>query len=131
MASQNVKDGRYEIQLSSVEWVAGGPCNFPQWPRRDYSDYWIYTDSMNGVVSADRVTIAYHGWDNFRLTREGPLQGSVSFFDGRVRVALKTPAFPDGVHLKYYMKFPLNGIYTLQPQHDVSPEYRTLPAQPQ
>ena len=116
LLSHNVKEGRYEIQLQSVETVAGGPCNFPQWPHRVYQNYWIYTDTTNGIVPADHVTIAFHGWDNVRLTQQGPLHGSVSFSDGRVVVALQTPAFPDGVHLKYYQKFSLNGTYTLQRQ---------------
>jgi hypothetical protein len=109
--------GRYELQLLSVEWCAGGPCNFPQWPHREYLNYWIYTDTTNGVVSADRVTVAYgRAGDSFRPTQEGPLHGSVSFSNGRVLVALQTPAFPDGEHLKYYQEFRLNGTYTLRPQ---------------
>jgi hypothetical protein len=107
--------GRYEIQLLSVEWCAGGPCNFPQWPHREYLSYWIYTDTTNGVVPADRVTVAYgHAGDSFRPTQEGPLHGSVSFSNDRVLVNLQTPAFPDGEHLKCYQKFGLNGTYTMQ-----------------
>ena len=108
--------GRYEIQLVSVEWCAGGPCNFPQWPHREYGSYWIYTDTTNGTVSADCLTLAYGSWDNFRTTEGGPLRGTVSFSGRRVRVALELPAYPDGTHLEYYEKFRLNGTYTLQAQ---------------
>src|ERR1039458_2233067 len=31
--------GRYEARLVSVQVVAGGPCNFPQWPHREYVTY--------------------------------------------------------------------------------------------
>ena len=112
-----IAQGRYEVQLLSVEWCAGGPCNFPQWPHREYLNYWICTDTTNGVVPADHVTVAYgHAGDSFRPTQEGPLHGSVSFTSGHVVVDLQTPAFPDGEHLKYYQKFRLNGTYTLQSQ---------------
>jgi len=108
--------GRYEIKLGSVEWVAGGPCNFPQMPHRSFGVYWIYTDSTNGFVTADRVTLASGSdWDTFRATYDKePLHGSLLFTNGTVRVSLLRPAYPDGVHLKYYRKFDLNGTYKLQ-----------------
>jgi hypothetical protein len=108
-------DGQFEIQLLSVDWVAGGPCNFPQWPHRVFSKYWIYSDTTNGSVTADHVTITYGGdLDDFRATQEGPLHGSVSFTGNRVQVALLLPAFPDGTHLAYYKGFKLNGDYDLR-----------------
>ena len=107
--------GRYEARLVSVQVVAGGPCNFPQWPHREYVTYWICTDKTNGVVPADRLTVAYgHIGDSFRPTQEGPLHGSVSFSEGRLRVALQFPAFSDSGRLDHYGKFHLNGTYRLQ-----------------
>ena len=109
-------EGRYEIKLDSVEWVAGGPCNFPQMPHRSFGEYWIYTDSINGLVTADRVTLAWGtDWDTFRATSDKePLHGSLLFTNGSVRVSILRPAYPDGVHLKYYREFDLNGTYKLQ-----------------
>lgn len=107
--------GRYEVKLDYVTWVAGGPCNFPQLRHRAFGCYWIYTDSTNGLVPADRVTLAWgNDHDSFRAVAEGePIHGSLLFSNGTVQVSLLRPAYPDGVHLKYYRKFFLNGVYTL------------------
>ena len=107
--------GHYEVKLISVELVAGGPCNFPQWPHREYESYWIYTDTTNGVVPADRLTVAYgHDGDSFRPTQEGPLHGSISFSDGRMIVQLQFPWFSDSGHIDHYQSFDLNGTYAVQ-----------------
>jgi hypothetical protein len=108
--------GRYEVRLTSVEWVAGGPCNFPQWPHREFGTCWIYTDSTNGKVAADRVSLAYGSSDGFRGSQEGPLHGSVEFVDSKMRVDLQLPWFADGVHVDHYQKFALNGTYTIKTQ---------------
>lgn len=107
---------RYETKLDSVEWVAGGPCNFPQFPHRSFGEYWIYTDTTNGLVTADRITLASgNNWDSFRAVYDKePLKGSVLFSNGLVRVSILRPAYPDGFHLKYYQKFRLNGTYKLR-----------------
>src|SRR5205814_4403840 len=76
--------GHYEVRLNSVEWVAGGPCNFPQWPHREFGTCWIYTDTTNGVVAADQVSLAYGSSDGFRASQEGPLHGSVVFSNGQM-----------------------------------------------
>jgi hypothetical protein len=108
--------GHFEVRLNSVEWVAGGPCNFPQWPHREFGTCWIYTDSTNGVVAPDRVSLAYGSSDGFRASQEGPLHGSVQFRDGQMIVDLQYPYFTDGVHLDHYEKFRLNGTYKIQTQ---------------
>ena len=109
-------EGRYETKLDSVEWVAGGPCNFPGFPHRSFGECWIYTDTTNGLISADHITLAFGvDWESFRATYDKePLKGSVLFSNGQVRVSIMRPAYPDGVQLKYYYKFPLNGTYTLK-----------------
>jgi|ERR1022692_147482 hypothetical protein len=112
--SQASKD-RYEVRVSSVEWCAGGPCNFPQWPHREYSSYWITTDTTNGVVPADHLTLTYGGLDGFRVSQEGPLRGSVSFLSNQLHVALQLPAFSPGADPEY-KNFPLNGTYTIESQ---------------
>jgi hypothetical protein len=110
-----ISPGHYETKLLSVEMVAGGPCNFPQWPHREYMSYWIYTDTTNGVVPAERLTVAYgHYGDSFRPTQEGPLHGSVSFLDGRMSVQLQFPWFSDSGHIDRYQSFDLNGTYEIQ-----------------
>jgi hypothetical protein len=107
--------GRYELNLVSVELVAGGPCNFPQRPHHEYMSYWIYTNTTNGVVPAERLTVAYgHDGDSFRPTQEGPLHGSVSFADGRMNVQLQFPWFSDNGHIDRYQSFDLNGTYAIQ-----------------
>ncbi len=107
-------DGRYEARLSSVEWVAGGPCNFPQWPHRQFGTCWVYTDSTNGVVAADRVSLAYASSDGFRATQEGPLHGSVQFRSDQMVINLQLPCFTDGGRLDHYEKFELNGVYKVK-----------------
>lgn len=106
--------GHFEARLSSVEWVAGGPCNFPEWPHREFGTCWIYTETTNGPMDAGDVSVAYGGSDGLRVTQEGPLYGSVRFLDGQMRIDLQTPAFTDGVHFDHYQKFPLNGTYRIQ-----------------
>jgi hypothetical protein len=109
--------GHYQVRLISVQTVAGGPCNFPQWPHREYLSYWIYTDTTNGVVPAGRLTVAYgHDGDSFRPTQEGPIHGSVSFSDGRMYVQLQFPWFSDSGHIERYQSFDLNGTYKVWPE---------------
>ena len=106
--------GHYEVRLRSVEWVAGGPCNFPQWPHREFGTCWITSDTTNGVVTADRVSLAYGSPDGFRASQEGPLKGSIIFSKSQIRIELQLPAFPDGTNLAYYQKCPLNGTYKIK-----------------
>ena len=105
--------GRYEIKLVAAEWCAGGPCNFPQWPHREYIANWLYSDTTNGVVPAERLTLSYGNEPRYRWSQTA-LQGSVTFSDGRMQVALRVPIYADNGSIKHYERYELNGSYKLQ-----------------
>lgn len=106
--------GRYEIKLVAAGWCAGGPCNFPQWPHREYVSHWIYSDTTNGVVPAERLTLSYGNETQYRWSQTA-LLGSVTFSDGHMQVALRVPIYADDGSIKHYERYELNGDYKLQP----------------
>lgn len=103
--------GGYKIQITEVGWSAGGPCNFPQWPSRWYDNHRICTDTLEGVVPGERLTLSYgdppYDWSCTNL------QGSVAFSGERVQVALRVPVYADDGSIRRYEKYPLNGVYEL------------------
>jgi hypothetical protein len=109
-AVRNPKGG-YVIQLTEVGWCAGGPCNFPQWPHREYGTQRISTETLEGVIPAEQLTLSYgdppYGWSQTKL------QGSVTFSDGHMSVALRVPVWADDGSIRHYVRYPLTGTYKL------------------
>ena len=106
--------GRYEIRLDKVEWVAGGPCNI-EWPHRIYPSDWIYTASIDGEIPADHLVLTHErGKTEYPWPQEG-LCGSVTFTNGQMQVLLKILWHPEGKEsVNRYMRYNLNGRYTLE-----------------
>ncbi len=50
----------YVIRLDYSYRSFGGPCNFPQKPQTINESDWIFANTTNGVISADRLTL-WHG----------------------------------------------------------------------
>src|SRR6266404_6999379 len=105
--------GRYEIRLDKVEWVAGGPCNI-EWPHRSYGSHWIYTTRIEGDVPADHVVLTYEqGKTEYPWPQEG-LCGSVILTNGRMQVLLKIRYHREGKEsVNRYTRYELNGKYSL------------------
>ena len=105
---------RYEIRLDAVEWSAGGPCNFPQFPHRIHKTHWIYTPVIVGEVSTNQLILTYErGKTEYPWPQEA-LRGLVTFTNGHMRVALQLPVFRDDNTISQYVPYELNGDYKLE-----------------
>jgi hypothetical protein len=110
--------GRYEIQLdASYRTCSRGPCRFPSLiPRAFEMTDWIYTRAIEGEMPAAEIVVTHErGKTEYPWPQSG-LRGSITFTPGRMRVALDSPYYEDGVSIHHYEAYRLNGDYTLQTQ---------------
>ena len=112
--SPDTKHG-FVIQLDYSYRSFGGPCNFPQPPQTIKEADWIFTDTTNGVVSADRLTL-WHGKspkDEYGWAQQA-LRGSVTFSNGSMHIAFLVPEYKDDDSIRRHDPYRMNGDYKLE-----------------
>jgi hypothetical protein len=105
----------FVIELDYSYRSFGGPCNFPQKPQTINEADWIFTESTNGVVSADRL-ILWHGKspkDKYGWAQQA-LRGSMTFSNGRMHIAFQVPDYRDDDSIRRHDPYKLNGNYKLE-----------------
>ena len=93
----------------------GGPCNFPTKPQTISESDWIFTETTNGTVSADHLTLWMgkspddeYGWSVKALL------GSMTFSNETVRVDFQLPDYRDDDSIRGHTRYRLNGDYKIE-----------------
>jgi hypothetical protein len=105
----------YEIELDYSYRSFGGPCNFPLKPQTISESDWVFTQTTNGVVSADQLTL-WHGKspkDEYGWSQQA-LRGSLTFTNGYIHVAFQVPDYRDDDSIRHHDPYNLNGDYKLE-----------------
>jgi hypothetical protein len=112
--SPDIKHG-FVIRLDYSYRSFGGPCNFPTKPQIISDSDWIFTETTNGTVSADHLTLWIgkspndeYGWAVKALV------GSMTFSNGIMRIALQLPVYRDDDSIRGHTSYRLNGVYKLE-----------------
>jgi hypothetical protein len=112
--SSDIQHG-YIIRMDYSYRSFGGPCDFPQNPQTFCESDWIFTNTTNGVVSADHLTL-WHGkspQDNYGWPQKA-LLGSLTFSNGCMRVVFQVPDYRDDDTVRRHDPYKLNGYYKLE-----------------
>ena len=111
--AQKLGDGTYEVQLRYGVTSSGGPClnkdSFKTWTS--HSTNWIYLKALDGEITADQLVVTTDVGKREWPYATTNMQGTVSFTNATMRVQLKQPRYPDGVHMEGYAPYYLNGTY--------------------
>jgi len=113
--TKRLGDGTYEIQLRYSETSSGGPCLSEDWFKRQtsYSTNWLYLKTVDGVMTADRLVVTIESGQKEWPYAYTNMQGTISFTNVTMRVRLQQPNYPDGVHMRGYIPYYLNGEYQI------------------
>lgn len=111
-SAKQFADGTYRIDLRYTKTISGGPCFNSSFFKSTTYHYYdsLYVKSLKGKVSADQITVKAGGQEGASWNIEH-LRGAVVFTNGMMTVRLEQPDYPDGVHIKGYIPYYLNGAY--------------------
>jgi hypothetical protein len=107
----------YVIRLDYSYRAYGGPCNFSLIGKTISDSDWIFTDTTNGVVSADHLTL-WHGDspdDTFGWAVQS-LIGKITVSNGRVRIDFQEPVYGNNDAILRHDQYRMNGNYKLESQ---------------
>jgi hypothetical protein len=111
-SAKQLADGTYQIDLRYTKTISGGPCFNSSFFKSTTYHYYdsLYVKSLEGTLRADQITVKTGGQGVASWNIEH-LRGAVVFTNGMMTVRLEQPDYPDGVNIKGYIPFYLNGAY--------------------
>ena len=115
---------KYEIQIKTYNEGAGYNIHNMEWEKWKYDDYdWLYTNSINGKVSADSMAFEYFQLEKTE-SRGYTIGGYINIEENEIEINLNF--YRDGDTNKEKIPYERNGTYKLNIFDTISPVIETI-----